>query len=313
MSADRALAIRQEIGIEKLGAIMAQSGYFTDARSQAQAIVKIIAGAELGFGPIASMNGIAIISGKTTMSATLIGAAIKSSERYDYKIAKHSNEECQIDFYEDEQKIGSSTFTIADAKAAGLEGNANYKKFPRNMLFARAMSNGAKWYCPEIFTTGVYTPDELGAEVDAEGNVVEVYEPPAAPAEAYVPTTERDVEDADIIRSADDKLWGRWQTLRKIALDLGVGFTDVRLPMKRQDLITLGTDIAQQCDERRAQLKAQDAHTGAWGRNRALMTEAEARGLKLRELPVTATPEEITAQNQFIEDWLAQQPQTTAL
>lgn len=313
MSNERALAIRQEIGIEKLGTIFAQSGYFSDAKSQAQAIVKIVAGAELGFGPIASMNGISIINGKTTMSALLIGAAIKNSERYEYKIVKHTIEECQIDFFEDGQKVGSSTFSMADAKAAGLDTSANYKKFPRNMLFSRAMSNGAKWYCPEIFTTGVYTPDELGAEVDADGNVTEetVYVPgPNMP--PPTPIRERDVEDADIIRSADDKLWKRWLTLYGIAQGLGVHVEEVRLPIAREELITLGTEVAQAVEGRKAQLAAQEAEAQPWQRNRALMAEAFSRGLKLRDLPVTSTPEEIKAQNQFIEDWLAQQP-TAAL
>jgi hypothetical protein len=37
------------------------------------------------------------------------------------------------------------------------------------MLFARAISNGAKFYCPDAFAGApVYTPDELGAEIDPE-------------------------------------------------------------------------------------------------------------------------------------------------
>jgi hypothetical protein len=36
------------------------------------------------------------------------------------------------------------------------------------MLYARALSNGAKWYCPDVFGGPIYTPDELGAVVDGE-------------------------------------------------------------------------------------------------------------------------------------------------
>ncbi|RDT44717.1 hypothetical protein DXF87_27490, partial [Enterobacter roggenkampii] len=35
-------------------------------------------------------------------------------------------------------------------------------KFPKNMLFARAMSNGVKWFTPDVFSGPVYTPEELG-------------------------------------------------------------------------------------------------------------------------------------------------------
>ena len=57
------------------------------------------------------------------------------------------------------------------------------------MMFARAMSNGQRWYAPDVFSgNAVYVPEELGAEVDGEtGEIVQgkykvVQERPAAPA-----------------------------------------------------------------------------------------------------------------------------------
>ena len=49
-----------------------------------------------------------------------------------------------------------------DAKKAGTK---NLEKFPRNMLFARAMSNGVKWFTPDIFSGPVYVPEEMNVEV----------------------------------------------------------------------------------------------------------------------------------------------------
>ena len=41
------------------------------------------------------------------------------------------------------------------------------------MLFARAMSNGVRWFTPDAFNgNAVYTPEELGADIDIEGNVI---------------------------------------------------------------------------------------------------------------------------------------------
>jgi hypothetical protein len=34
------------------------------------------------------------------------------------------------------------------------------------MLFARAISNGVRWHCPDVFMGSVYTPDEMGAKVN---------------------------------------------------------------------------------------------------------------------------------------------------
>lgn len=156
-----------------LGQLLAQSGYFQDARDMAQAVVKVLAGRELGFGPIASMTGIYIVKGRVTLSANLMAAAVKRSGRYNYRITEHTDQRCTVEFYEDGKAVGTSSFSVDDAKRAGLSGD-NWRGYPRNMLFARALSNGAKWYCADIWGGPIYTPDELGAEVDGEtGEVVQ--------------------------------------------------------------------------------------------------------------------------------------------
>ena len=83
-----AIVKAQDMSLETLGQVMVKSGFFSDTRDAAQAIVKILAGQELGFGPIASMQGVYIVKGKTSLSANLVGAAIKRSGRYDYRIIK---------------------------------------------------------------------------------------------------------------------------------------------------------------------------------------------------------------------------------
>jgi hypothetical protein len=124
------------------------------------------------------MTGINIIKGKVTLSANLIAAAVKRSGRYNYRVRKMTDEACEIVFFEGKEEIGVSSFTMTDAKAAGLNSGDNWRKFPRNMLFARAMSNGAKWYCPDLSGGPLYTPDELGAQVDGEtGEVIDAPAP----------------------------------------------------------------------------------------------------------------------------------------
>jgi len=165
--ANGALVVHNDLGLGEVSEIMVKSGFFQDSRDAAKAAVKILAGQELGFGPIASMTGVNIIQGKVTLSANLIAAAIARHPHYKFRVVEHTNEKCSIDYYEDNEKTGSSSFTLEDARKAGL-GGINWTKYPRNMLFARAISNGAKWYCTAIFGGPIYTPDELGAEVDGE-------------------------------------------------------------------------------------------------------------------------------------------------
>jgi hypothetical protein len=153
-----------------LGETMARSGYFEDAKQAAQAVVKIMAGRELGFREIASMTGIYIIKGRVSVGANLMAAAVKRDPRYDYRVVTLTDEVCEIAFFEQGKESGRSVFTREDAQRAGTQ---NMAKFPRNMLFARAMSNGIKWFCPDACGgQPVYTPEELGAEVDGDGNMI---------------------------------------------------------------------------------------------------------------------------------------------
>ena len=143
----------------------AESGMFADTKSAAQAIVKIQAGQEIGIPPFAAMTGIHIIQGKPTIGAGLIASRVKGSGKYDYKVIEASEKVCSIDFYQGKEKIGNSTFTVEDAKKAGTK---NIDKFPKNMLFARAISNGVKWYCPDVFSGPVYVPEEMQAVTTEE-------------------------------------------------------------------------------------------------------------------------------------------------
>ena len=160
----------------RIGKMMAVSGYFQDARDAAQASVKVMAGMEMGFGPFASMTGIHIIQGRPAVGANLMASAVKSNPKYDYRVREMSAEVCKIEFFEviagHRESIGVSEFTMTDAKKAHVK---NIDTFPRNMLFARAMSNGIRWFCPDVFAGNPpYTPEELGAPVDEEGNVITV-------------------------------------------------------------------------------------------------------------------------------------------
>ncbi len=113
MSKNTAITIKdQSMDIMKLGEILTQSGYFQDVRQVAQAIVKVLAGQEIGLGPIASMTGIYIIKGRVTLSANAMAAVIKNSGKYDYRIVEHDDTHCKIEFSQDGEKVGLSEFSM---------------------------------------------------------------------------------------------------------------------------------------------------------------------------------------------------------
>lgn len=183
-----------------LGKVLAQSGYFSDAKQAAQAAVKVMAGSEVGLGPIASMTNIHIVQGKVTIGANMIAALIRRHPDYDYEVTEHTDQVCSIRFLYKGKPAGTSTFTMEDAAKAGLTKNPTWKAHPRNMLFARAISNGAKWYAPDVSAGApIYTPDELGAEVD--GETLEVVKVP----EQSAPTPQPQQIEAPEQPVADDE------------------------------------------------------------------------------------------------------------
>lgn len=149
--------------IQSISATFAESGMFKDASDKAKAFVKVLAGQELGIPPFASMTGIHVIQGKPELGANLLAALVKQSGRYNFAPVEVTEKSCAIKFYErwngEWREMGISTFTIEDAKKAGTQ---NVNKFPRNMLFARALSNGVKWYCPDVSSgMTIYSEGEI--------------------------------------------------------------------------------------------------------------------------------------------------------
>lgn len=137
---------------------LAKSGMFPDARNGAQAFSKIMLGRSLGLGPMQAMTGIHIVEGKPQLAATTLAGFVRQHPDYDYTVVDHDEQKCAITFWRADdgdvfaRELGTSTFTLDEAKAAGIyKAKSAWEKYPRNMLFARAMSNGVRWYCPDLF------------------------------------------------------------------------------------------------------------------------------------------------------------------
>jgi hypothetical protein len=164
---------------------------FPDIQSEAAAAAKLIIGRGLGLSDYDAMSGLHIIKGKAVLAANLMAAAIKRAGKYDYRVVVSDDTVCTIYFYGGGEKIGSSSFSVEDAKRAGLSGD-NWRKYTRAMLFARCISAGYKTHCP----------DALGAapvyvEAHGEMEITEDAPPPRAvsPAQMRSMTPEERKED----------------------------------------------------------------------------------------------------------------------
>jgi len=179
MSTALATTVSSLADLRNVAQMLAMSNFFDAKGNSEQAIAqiatKILAGQELGYGPFASVQGIHVIQGKPAMSANLMAAAVKASPRYDYRVRQMDESAVAIEFFERVggklESLGVSTFTKEDAQKAGTQ---NMQKYGRNMMFSRAMSNGVKWYCPDVFSGNtMYVPEELGATVNGDGEVID--------------------------------------------------------------------------------------------------------------------------------------------
>lgn len=209
--------------------VMFASGMFKNTENEAQAVVKVMAGSEMGMTPFQAMNGIDIIEGQAVVKPHTIASRIQQTGKYDYKVKTLTSLRCDIDFYRVEnpkigqkrEHLGTATFTIEQAQAAGLvdpqcevdpvkntivhdirsitryrkgggswekEGclcKDNWKNYPDDMLYARAMSRGSKRFTPDVFNIPIYTPDEIEESRDEERKKAESGEP----AFDYLPTS----------------------------------------------------------------------------------------------------------------------------
>lgn len=147
--------------VESWGGIFFKSGMFEDLKNAAGAMVKIKCGDELGITPFAAMNGIHLIKGKASIGAGLQAGLVQRSSNVRYEVVEMTSSNCTLEFFKKGvvdgkwKSVGLSSFSMKDAEAAKLAGSdgqnkAMYSKWSRNMLFARAMTNGVRWYSPEL-------------------------------------------------------------------------------------------------------------------------------------------------------------------
>jgi len=133
-------------------------------------------GEMLGLPPMAAITGIHVIEGKPTASAGLISALVR---RAGHKLRVQGDDQsatCQIIRADDPGYTFEVTFTIEDARAAKLTGKDVWQKYGTSMLKARAITQCARDACEEALYGLHYTPEELGADVDGDGEPL----PPAA-------------------------------------------------------------------------------------------------------------------------------------
>lgn len=140
------------------------------------AAICIMYGAEVGLSPMTALQRIIVINGKPTLDAQGMAALIRGAGHS--IMGETSNESATVTGKRaDNGDTMSVTFTIDDAKRAGLVKNGPWTQYPSSMLWARAVSKLARELFPDVLMGMSYVPEEIGGPVD-EGEFLQ----PASPA-----------------------------------------------------------------------------------------------------------------------------------
>lgn len=175
---------------------------FCGVKRSEDALWIIATGHSLGIDPVTSLRGIHVISGKPVLSADLMAAvAMRHPDCVCLQVVEMTAQKATVKV----QRRGWSdpsliSFTIEDAKNAGLLNNPTWKKYPADMCKARAIARAARAAFPDALL-GVYVEGEIS-------------EPDDTPAQAEPVVVQRDADRdvVDVTPAAESEV-ERWKGL----------------------------------------------------------------------------------------------------
>lgn len=219
-------------------------------------------GHELGMQPMRAIRSLAMVKGKVVESADSQLARFKAAGgRSQFEVLDESKAVLHLIHPNGDKH--TETFTLEDAKRAGLASNSNYSKFPKAMLRSRAITAGLKSIGWEG-AVGAYDPDELKSEefpaVEPAREPVQVRpkfhtpEVRTTPADVSPLTTER-IEDDPVAKArlsiSNAKTIDRLDTIRRTIAERvteGVftaeqGGELARLAMVKAEILAAGEEV----------------------------------------------------------------------
>lgn len=194
MSTSTEIAVRPASLPEKMAyaKALAQSGMLPEQyrHQPANLLWAVEYGETIGITPMAAITGVHMIEGKPTASAALISGLVRRAGhrlRSGYDAATRTGW-AEIVRFDDPEFTFRCEWNLARAVEAELctidrDGNPvakdskgrskPWKKFYPSMTKARSITEVARDACEEVLFGLHYTPEELGAETDDEGNLID--------------------------------------------------------------------------------------------------------------------------------------------
>lgn len=161
-----------------------------------------------GVDPIIALQELYVVDGKVGASGNfIVGKIRQAGHRIEREVLRAENGELIGVRAYGERGDGTRdeyTFTLEDARRAGLTSKNNWKNYPEVMCTWRAFAQLGRMLFSDVFLgSSVYFYDELDAPVTAEGTLASAAAAaPPATAEALAALTDEEVAEAEEIEPA---------------------------------------------------------------------------------------------------------------
>ncbi len=173
------IEIRSLDELDRIAEKAAKSGIFGVKRPE-QAFALMMLSADMGVSPMRALQEYHVLAdGRVTITASAaLGRFKKAGGRIRY--LERTEERCTVEAEHAGSKV-TVTWTLEDAQRAGLLGSHSWKRYPRQMLSARATMEAIRAVAPEVLS-GMYAPEELeGPPLREPAQVVEAGPAPRQP------------------------------------------------------------------------------------------------------------------------------------
>ncbi len=199
------ITLRDLEGLWKTAAHVSRSSFAPAGLrgKQDEVYAALLTGLELGLGPMAALRHISVIDGKPSLSAAMQLALLRRAG-HRIEVVESTASRCCLRGIGPDGTTLEVSYTLDEAKAAGLLGKANWRAYPADMLWARCVSRYAR-RADAGATLGLYSPADwdardtvrLGPEEYAQVTVSALAETdeagfPGPPEPGELPLQERD-------------------------------------------------------------------------------------------------------------------------
>ena len=216
-SKDRAIGLSPQTAEEayRLSTHLAKSDLCPKSFGQnpANVFAAIMMGAEIGVGPMQAMANIAVVNGRASMWGELVSGLIWGSsvcEKLEDNVSgKGETLAVTITAKRKGAAEYSYTYTWEDAKVAGLTSKDTYQKYPKDMLYWKALGRVSKRLFPDVLK-GIAIreiaddgdlKEEFPGAVEVEAVPAQAAEAPAAAPAPVEPTVEELAKKAEEARA----------------------------------------------------------------------------------------------------------------